>query len=380
MSESLSSDLCRISSFTGNGVQSLEKVSYVGCFEKSAIITSIIQDPIIKGSDSLLPYKRTEYGQRLIIQARNSVKSNGNKFDLLRNSLDSSPVIRMINTINSKGYDKLVYGLNLSIRKVFLDIKIYSLSKHIVTKYKFGSLPRIINSLANKYYISNTHHALLSLRLYAEKQKLKQSLQAITLNNLFKIANKAILKYAFDDIQNYITIKILNAAIICLQNARKRTLNASFENLYQFYKSRLFNNCIDSTKQENLILKTVKSFDSLKHLLKKRVYFIFERIKPINTFPTLLKFHRGLINCSLREKLLTIKRLIKGPAFKQAMHEKELSLISPIKKMDQFEYIESEQIYCTRKSSLTIENVEKSNKKHKNTQSYDLLEFNKYLL
>ena len=85
---------CNLYFFTGNGYKYSGMFKYLGAGEENFFVLSDSEMPVEDKSEVIMPYKRTEYGKKLISKVRETVRVSG-KFDFMRSSVDNSPVFKI---------------------------------------------------------------------------------------------------------------------------------------------------------------------------------------------------------------------------------------------------------------------------------------------
>ena len=465
MGEDRGLDTCRVSTFVGNGFRTKERVEIIGRVGDGVVLKCKGEEPVRDGGDCFTPYKRTEYGQRLIEKARKSVKISASKIELLKNSIDASPLVVQYRKYNVKACEKLVYGINLAVKRAFLGVLVDSSSKVVERRYAGGGLPVILHKKIIGFLQKQTRKAMIKLKLNVENAKLTEELRKIALGNLFKLVEKTLQYLSIKEIEYYITYKVIETAIACIEIAEKRSLSTTMANLNENTKiwkfvdflanirkrqrksifesiKILFHNEKGLAKLKNTlrlnfnkallrsfhlmayhsesitikkdianlsiscelniikialskaqsrylkstfrILKDINSCYPLSKLLKRRLKKIFSRCILPRLMPDILKFHRTLINSTLREKLKSFKCMIKSVYHEKEAKEKDIiSMLSPIKpsrsNSSRGDAEDQEEIYSHSKTNTIGSSIPGDMPMHK-ASSTDALDFKKYLM
>lgn len=218
---------CRVGSFVGNGKRCKGKIEVVGWVGEEFVMKSLRECGLDEGVDTILPYKRTEYGQKLIDRARKNVRTSGSKLDFLMASVENSPIYQDFGKVNEKACNKFTYAVNLVIQKAFSDLVVYCNSLRLTKKYKIGGLPLLVFSTFQRELVKKRFRGLSALRLNVEKAKFAEYIKEIAIGNLSGILSRKIMRKALGEIQEFIVAKTIDTAISNLENAERRSLSVS---------------------------------------------------------------------------------------------------------------------------------------------------------
>ena len=116
---------CNLYFFTGHSYKQTSTFKIIGKGEDKFFSLSASHSPLQDKSETILPYKRTEFGKKLISKARESVRISGN-LDFMRSSIDNSPVFKPQRNNELPRCEKLVYSINFVFKKFFSDIKVWA--------------------------------------------------------------------------------------------------------------------------------------------------------------------------------------------------------------------------------------------------------------
>ena len=115
---------CNLYDFTGLSYKKPQNFKLIGKGQNKFFALSPSHNPLQDNPETIPPYKRTEFGKKLISKVRESVRISGN-LDFMRSSIDNSPVFKPPKNDDLSKCEKLVYSINFVFKKFFSDLKVF---------------------------------------------------------------------------------------------------------------------------------------------------------------------------------------------------------------------------------------------------------------
>lgn len=220
MTENLTVD-CRVYTFSGLGFKTNNKIKVTGTCRGQIFVLSPHENPIQNKFDIFQPYKRTEFGQKLIEKAKKSVRASGG-MSILRSSMDSSPIIKSFRSLHMQKCQKLVYAFNFILKKIFSVLKIYCSSKIIIEKLQNRKLVGYLYEYFAKFEFRIKSRHFTMLKLHTEKFKKIHELLKDAASIIFYRVYFEIIKFGFMRLRIYFKTQILIKLFELLENIKKK--------------------------------------------------------------------------------------------------------------------------------------------------------------
>ncbi|OMJ85276.1 hypothetical protein SteCoe_13437 [Stentor coeruleus] len=311
MTENLAPD-CKIYTFSGQGYKTNNKIKLTGVCKDKIFALSQQENPIQNKFDVFQPYKRTEFGQKLIEKAKKSVRASGG-MSILRSSMDSSPIIKSFRNLHLQKCQKLVYAINLILKKPFSVVKIYCSSKIMIEKLQSKSIVGIlkiycsskimIEKLQSKSIVGILYEYFAKsefrkkncfftkLKLHTEKYKKLRNLLKDAANIIFYRAYLEIIKSGFTRIKIYFKAQVMIKLFEIFENIQiKQDLRKLKEidlkvvmkkgfSVWQDLEVDLSEHCLRKKLRESIEKKIKKLSKSVGKLFSQNIYQSFMDIK-----------------------------------------------------------------------------------------------------
>lgn len=337
---------CNLYFFTGHGYKHRGKFMILGQGEENLFVLSDLENIVEDKSEIIMPYKRTEYGKKLISKVRESVKVSG-KFDFMKSSVENSPVFKFEKNNDFAKCIKVVYAFNFVIRKFFSSIKVYASA--LKSKGMFRN--RGVFGMFFRNYQKNIHlmlaRAFEKFLINVEIMKLRDALIRSGTERLVDTLNRIFLYFG---LQGLIHHKKTLAALKIFSTLEQKTLKKEllfFTNLkvdlrlWKLKKVLLpklklsFSHGFIQVKKE---FKQSKSCTGLANVLRKRLYsYLFPVFHSLKSYSYIMDMHRTVFklhkDCSISTltfKLNIYKIRSQRPAFNIIKH---LYIFSKLKKI-----------------------------------------------
>lgn len=309
---------CKVFSYAGTEY-SLETGSHIiGESFAHIVIGSSTSQPVLSTGDLLMPYKRTEFGRRLIEKARNSFRKSVSGVDVVRNSFEGSPLLKKINKYTHKNCLSIVRAINIPVKRYFSYIKMFYKIAVIKKRLYKGGLGVLFYKFLVKYIKKNKYKGLVAFKLNTEREKIIEYFKSLSVVNLSKVLTKLVLFKVFNKLDEFTKTKIIYKIVINIENLRKKQILIGYNLLKKIRTMHRFIGIIKKRSEFRMInaLETIKSLVRMRKgfsILEKGLKYRLDRTLKHVFFKTNVVLIDKKVSNSLLDlkNCLTLNTLIK---------------------------------------------------------------------
>ena len=306
---------CNLYFFTGYSSKRTGDFKIIGKGESKFFSLSASHNPIQDKSETILPYKRTEFGKKLISKVRESVKISGT-LDFMRSSIDNSPVFRPQRNNDLPKCEKLIYSINFIFKKFFSNIKVFSYKEKTCKAFSTRGIFGIFYRNYEKHLHLLIAKGFEMMRVNVEVRRFKEKCAIQGAAALSEVLKRILMFYGLEGLVMKRKISVLErvfhiveAKTVKMENLFFRTVKVDLRlwKLKKVLSPKLklsFSHGFLPVKQE---YKEDKSCKSMIKSLKKIVYqSLSSHFTCLQSYSSLIRMHKTIYTLHKSTNLSTL--------------------------------------------------------------------------